>query len=133
MDSYLVMAYSYATTHSIVLHSTTGKVTHTRRNVSGPATQVGAAVGVIRIGATRVRHNPPSSAGQSSGGGPGVMAAKGAFPPPAALSESCWRCLIDSCVVATRMLLLRVGLCVSLGVALLFESVAPRVFAWCIE
>eukprot|EP00037_Helgoeca_nana_P033089 m.416593 g.416593 ORF g.416593 m.416593 type:complete len:492 (+) comp30042_c0_seq1:85-1560(+) len=76
MDSYLVMAYSYATTHSIVLHSTTGKVTHTRRNVSGPATQVGAAVGVIRIGATRVRHNPPSSAGQCSGGGPGFMAAK---------------------------------------------------------
>lgn len=113
MDSYLVMAYSYATTHSLVLHSTTGKVTHTRRNVSGPATQVGAAVGVIRIGATRVRHNPPSSAGQSSGGGPGVMAAKGAFSPPAALSESCWRCLIElMCRCHQNVVITRGSVCI---------------------
>eukprot|EP00035_Acanthoeca_spectabilis_P039546 m.63156 g.63156 ORF g.63156 m.63156 type:complete len:476 (-) comp9650_c0_seq4:1011-2438(-) len=60
MDSWLVMAYSYASTHPVVLEAN-GRVTHTHKTHTARIDQMTISLAVSSP--RRHRHNPPSTAG----------------------------------------------------------------------
>lgn len=60
MDSWLVMAYSYASTHPVVLEAN-GRVTHTHKTHTARIDQMTVSLAVSSP--RRHRHNPPSTAG----------------------------------------------------------------------